>query len=161
MKKQKILRILSLAMLTVLLTGALAGCGEQEPKEELTAGQIAEKLAALAEAQGLESAADYADVFYGQADFDKVEEFEVLSPMMNVKASEIAVFRAKDESDAPALQQALEQRAQDVQASFEFYLEDQYAIAQKAIVRRKGAFVCLVIDENASEIAEEFEKLVA
>ena len=112
MKKQKILRILSLAMLTVLLTGALAGCGEQEPKEELSAGQIAEKLAVLAEAQGLESAADYADVFYGQADFDKVEEFEVLSPMMNVKASEIAVFRAKDESDAPALQQALEQRAQ-------------------------------------------------
>ena len=150
MKKQKILRILSLTMLAVLLTGALAGCGEQEPKEELTAGQIAEKLAALAEAQGLESAADYADVFYGQADFDKVEEFEVLSPMMNVKASEIAVFRAKDESDAPALQLALEQRAQDVQTSFEFYLEDQYEIAQNAIVRRKGAFVCLVIDENAS-----------
>ena len=44
MKKQKILRILSLAMLTVLLTGALAGCGEQEPKEELSAGQIAEML---------------------------------------------------------------------------------------------------------------------
>ena len=56
MKKQKILRILSLAMLTVLLTGALAGCGEQEPKEELSAGQIAEKLAVLAEAQGLEKA---------------------------------------------------------------------------------------------------------
>ena len=55
MKKQKILRILSLTMLAVLLTGALAGCGEQEPKEELTAGQIAEKLAALAEAQGLEA----------------------------------------------------------------------------------------------------------
>lgn len=162
MKKQKVLRVLSLTVWAALLIGVLAGCGgdKQEPKGELTAGQIAEKLAGLAAAQGLESAADYADVFYAQVDFEKVEDFEVLSPMMNVKASEIAVFRVKDETDGPEIQQALEQRAQDVRDSFEFYLEDQYEIAQKAEVRVKGPFVCLMIDENAADMAEEFEKMV-
>lgn len=158
MTKKKSLSAIVLAMLAALLLGMPAGCGKQEP-QDLTVGQIAEKLAGLAAAQGLESAADYADVFYAQVDFEKVEDFEVLSPMMNVKASEIAVFRVKDETDGPEIQQALEQRAQDVQGSFEFYLEDQYEIAQKAEVRVKGPFVCLMIDENAADMAEEFEKM--
>lgn len=159
MTKKKSLSAIVLAMLAALLLGMPAGCGKQEP-QDLTVGQIAEKLAGLAAAQGLESAADYADVFYAQVDFEKVEDFEVLSPMMNVKASEIAVFRVKDETDGPEIQQALEQRAQDVRNSFEFYLEDQYEIAQKAEVRVKGPFVCLMIDENAADMAEEFEKMV-
>lgn len=159
MTKKKSLSAIVLAMLAALLLGMPAGCGKQEP-QDLTVGQIAEKLAGLAAAQGLESAADYADVFYAQVDFEKVEDFEVLSPMMNVKASEIAVFRVKDETDGPEIQQALEQRAQDVRDSFEFYLEDQYEIAQKAEVRVKGPFVCLMIDENAADMAEEFEKMV-
>ena len=160
MKNRNLLRIVSLTMLAALLIGALAGCGkEQGPKEELSASQVAEKLSELAAAQGLESAVDYADVFYG-ADFDKVEEFEVLSPMMNVKASEIAVFRVKDEKDGPEIQRALEQRAKDVQASFEFYLEDQYEIAKKAEIRSSGPFICLIIDENAAEMAEEFEEMM-
>lgn len=158
MTKKKSLSAIVLAMLAALLMGMPAGCGKQEP-QDLTVGQIAEKLAGLAAAQGLESAADYADVFYAQVDFEKVEDFEVLSPMMNVKASEIAVFRVKDETDGPEIQQALEQRAQDVRDSFEFYLEDQYEIAQKAEVRVKGPFVCLMIDENAADMAEEFEKM--
>lgn len=158
MTKKKSLSAIVLAMLAALLLGMPAGCGKQEP-QDLTVGQIAEKLAGLAAAQGLESAADYADVFYAQVDFEKVEDFEVLSPMMNVKASEIAVFRVKDETDGPEIQQALEQRAQDVRDSFEFYLEDQYEIAQKAEVRVKGPFVCLMIDENAADMAEEFEKM--
>lgn len=158
MTKKKSLSAIVLAMLAALLLGMPAGCGKQEP-QDLTVGQIAEKLAGLAAAQGLESAADYADVFYAQVDFEKVEDFEVLSPMMNVKASEIAVFQVKDKDDAPEIQQALEQRAQDVRDSFEFYLEDQYEIAQKAEVRVKGPFVCLMIDENAADMAEEFEKM--
>lgn len=156
MKKRKNLRLFALAAGLALLL-ALAGCGKEQ-KEQLTAGQIAEKLAEQAAAQGLESAADYAEVFYGM-DFDKIEEFEVLSPMMNVKASEIAVFRLKDEDDAAQVQKALEQRAQDVQSSFELYLEDQYEIAKKAEIRVQGNTLCLIIDENAADLAAEFEKI--
>lgn len=156
MKKRKIFQLFALVMGAVLLL-SLTGCGKEQ-KEQLTAGQIAEKLAEQAAAEGLQSAADYADVFYGM-DFDKVAEFEVLSPMMNVKASEIAVFRVKDEKDAAEIQKSLEQRASDVQASFELYLEDQYEIAKQAEIRVQGDTLCLIIDEKAADLAEEFEKI--
>ena len=160
MKKQ--IRVWSLVLAAALLLG-LAGCGKgqdkEQDKEQLTAEQIAEKLAEQAAFPDLQSAVDYMDVFYSQLDLDKVEQYEVLSPMMNVQASEIAVFQVKEEGDVEAVRQAVEQRAQDIQTSFEHYLEDQYEIAKQAEIKVKDKTICLIIDENAADLSALFDEI--
>lgn len=103
---------------------------------------------------------DVVGTLYSGIDLSKIQSYSVKGSMMNVKCNEIAVFQVKDSADLGMVQSALQQRASDVAKTFETYLQDQYEIAKNAVVKTKGNYVCLIIDENADSMASAFETLV-
>ncbi|WP_054954647.1 DUF4358 domain-containing protein [Paenibacillus dakarensis] len=86
-----------------------------------------------------------------------LEEYSVRIPLMNVKSNEISVLKVKDAKDLPAVEEAVKQRAADVQKSFEQYLPDQYENAKNYKLVTKGNYVLFVISEEADALVKSFE----
>jgi len=89
-----------------------------------------------------------------------LEDYSIMMPLMNVKTNEVAVLKVKDAKDIETVEEAVTQRAADVQKQFETYLQDQYENAKNFQVVKKGNYVLFVISESADAIVSEFESLV-
>ncbi|REK75220.1 DUF4358 domain-containing protein [Paenibacillus paeoniae] len=89
-----------------------------------------------------------------------LEDYAIMSPLMNVKTNEVAVLKVKDAKDIATVEEAVKKRAADVQKQFETYLQDQYENAKNFQVVKKGDYVLFVISESADDIVAEFETLV-
>ncbi|RIX60651.1 DUF4358 domain-containing protein [Paenibacillus nanensis] len=89
-----------------------------------------------------------------------LEDYTIMTPLMNIKTNELAVLKVKDAKDLEAVQEGVKQRAADVQKVFETYLQDQYENAKNYKLVVKGSYVLFVISENADDMAAEFEALV-
>lgn len=101
--------------------------------------------------------AEEVDDFYG-LDVDNLEEYSVRIPMMNVKTNEIAIIKVKDEKDVEEIENAVEQRAEDVQKQFENYLPDQYENAKNYKLKTKGKYVLFIISEDADTLVDVYER---
>lgn len=86
-----------------------------------------------------------------------LEEYTIMSPMMNIKTNEVAIFKVKDAKDAAAVEEGVEKRAADVQKTFETYLQDQYENAKNYKLVTKGNYVFFVISEQADKLVTEFD----
>jgi len=89
-----------------------------------------------------------------------LEDYAIMTPLMNVKTNEVAVLKVKDAKDVAAVEEAVKKRAADVQKQFETYLPDQYENAKNFQVVKKGNYVLFVISESADAIVSEFDALV-
>lgn len=89
-----------------------------------------------------------------------LEQYTIMTPLMNVKTNEIAILQVKDAKDIAAVEEGVKQRAADVQKQFETYLQDQYENAKNFKLVTKGNYVLFVIAEDADKIAAKFEALV-
>ncbi|WP_054025112.1 DUF4358 domain-containing protein [Bacillus sp. FJAT-28004] len=90
-----------------------------------------------------------------------LEEYTIMSPMINIKTNEIAVFKVKDAKDLAAVEDGIEKRAADVQKSFETYLPDQYENAKNYKLVTKGNYAFFVISEDADKFVTEFDSFFA
>jgi hypothetical protein len=88
-----------------------------------------------------------------------LEQFTIKMPMMNVKTNEIAILKVKDANDIAAVEEAVKQRAEDVQKQFETYLQDQYENAKNYKIVVKENYLLFVISESADTIVIEFNSL--
>ncbi|WP_138754353.1 DUF4358 domain-containing protein [Paenibacillus sinopodophylli] len=86
-----------------------------------------------------------------------MEEYTIMSPMMNVKTNEIALFKVKDAKDIAAIEEGAKKRAADVQKTFETYLQDQYENAKNYKLVTKGNYVLFVISEEADKFLAAFD----
>lgn len=86
-----------------------------------------------------------------------LEQYTIMSPMMNIKTNEIAVFKVKDAKDIAAVEDGIKKRAGDVQKTFETYLQDQYEIAKNYKLVTKGNYIFFVISEDADKFVSEFD----
>jgi uncharacterized protein YpmS len=86
-----------------------------------------------------------------------LEEYTIMSPMMNVKTNELAIFKVKDAKDIAAVEAGIKKRAEDIQKTFETYLQDQYENAKNYKLVTKGNYVIFVISENADQFVTEFD----
>jgi len=86
-----------------------------------------------------------------------LEEYTIMSPLMNVKSNEIAVFKVKDAKDIAAVEDGIKKRAADVQKTFETYLQDQYENAKNYKLVAKGNHVFFVISDQADKFVTEFD----
>ncbi|MDQ8739427.1 DUF4358 domain-containing protein [Paenibacillus sp. LHD-38] len=86
-----------------------------------------------------------------------LEQYTIMSPMMNIKTNEIAVFKVKDAKDIAAVEDGIKKRAGDVQKTFETYLQDQYEIAKNYKLVTKGNYIFFVISEKADKFVSEFD----
>lgn len=89
-----------------------------------------------------------------------LEDYSIMTPLMNVKTNEVAVLKVKDAKDVATVEEAVKKRAADVQKQFETYLQDQYENAKNFQVVKKGNYVLFVISESADDIVSEFDTLV-
>ncbi|RJX40372.1 DUF4358 domain-containing protein [Paenibacillus pinisoli] len=89
-----------------------------------------------------------------------LQDYAIMTPLMNVKTNEVAVLKVKDAKDVAAVEEAVKKRAADVQKQFETYLPDQYENAKNFQVVKKGNYVLFVISESADAIVSEFDALV-
>ncbi|OBZ13804.1 DUF4358 domain-containing protein [Bacillus sp. FJAT-26390] len=86
-----------------------------------------------------------------------LEEYTIMSPMMNVKTNEVAVFKVKDAKDVAAVEDGIKKRAADVQKQFETYLQDQYENAKNYKLVSKGNYVFFVISDQPDKFVTEFD----
>ncbi|MDE7299682.1 MAG: DUF4358 domain-containing protein [Lachnospiraceae bacterium] len=88
-------------------------------------------------------------------DASKIEEYDIRIPMMNVTATELAVFKAASEADVPAVVEGINQRVAALKEQWRTYLEDQYELVEKNKVLVQGRYVFLIIGaEDLSAYAE-------
>lgn len=80
-------------------------------------------------------------------DPELLADYSIHLPMFNISTNEFAILKANDESDIPVIEEALAERALDVQKSFENYLPDQYENAKNYKVVVNGSYILFVIDE--------------
>ena len=87
-----------------------------------------------------------------------LESYSVNMPLMNVKATEIAVFEVKDEANIDAVKAGIEKRQKALAEQWQSYLPDQYELVENYKVAVKGNLVLFVISEEADQIVANFEK---
>ena len=87
-----------------------------------------------------------------------LESYSVNMPMMNVTATEIAVFEVKDEANIDAIKAGIEKRQKALEEQWQSYLPEQLELVQNYKVAVKGNLVLFVISEHADQIVENFEK---
>ncbi|MDQ0059959.1 DUF4358 domain-containing protein [Paenibacillus harenae] len=92
-----------------------------------------------------------------------LDQYTIMTPMMNIKTNEVAIIKVKDAKDVPAVEEAIKKRAGDVQKQFETYLQDQYENAKNYKLVTKGKYVLFVISDSAEadKLVAEFETFFA
>lgn len=154
---KKLQMFLMLAIIGGLL---LAACSNDEPKlvePTLTANEmIDEMLAKVEQPMFMEVTADQVKEIYN-IDPEKLEDYAIRIPMMNVKANEIAILKVKDAADVSMVEEAVKQRAENVQKQFETYLPDQFENAKNYKLVTKGNYVLFVISDQADELIKVYD----
>lgn len=155
-------KTLTVFVLTIVLGIMLAACstgngGNEVVEPDLTTNQMVEEMVADIEQPAfMELETEDINVFYG-INVDKLEEFTVRIPMMNVHTNEIAIFKVKNDGDIAEVEDLAKERAEVVQKQFESYLQDQYENAKDYRLVTKGNYVLFVISEDADKLTDVFE----
>lgn len=72
---------------------------------------------------------------------------------------EIIIVRAVDETAANNIEEKLNSRVESKRKSFEVYLTENLPIVNKAVVRRDGITVAMLITENIKAAEDAYDKL--
>lgn len=148
-------------MLTIIGGLLLAACSNDEPKvvePTLSANEMMDEMLAKIEQPMMMELTDEQVQEVYNIDPEKLADYAIRIPMMNVKSNEIAILKVKDVADVPAVEEAVKQRAQTVQQQFETYLPDQYENAKNYKVVTKGNYVLFVISDQADELVTEYDR---
>ncbi|MDF2866191.1 MAG: hypothetical protein K0R72_1009 [Clostridia bacterium] len=89
-------------------------------------------------------------------DVDKIEEYVVKMPIMNVRANEIAIIKVKNIRDIGYIKDKVNDRIKNIQDSFDGYLQDQLVIAKSPLIIVKGRYVLMSISESNDTIESIF-----
>ena len=149
-------KFIALFLSALMLGSVLVGCAQQK-KEVIPCSQLMQELLGEEErpaSQTLEG--EELSSLYGM-EADWMEEGQALVPLMNVKANEIALVRAKEGSEQQ-VQDALAQRKEAVVQAFERYLPDQLALAQEGKVGQVDGYCYLIIDEKAAQMEQQLKE---
>lgn len=148
-------------MLTIVGGVLLAACSNDEPavvEPTLSANEMVdEMLAKIEQPMMMELTGEQVQEVYN-IDPEKLADYAIRIPMMNVKSNEIAILKVKDTADVLAVEEAVKQRAATVQQQFETYLPDQYENAKNYKLVTKGNYVLFVISDQADELVAEYDR---
>ncbi|MEG1010161.1 MAG: DUF4358 domain-containing protein [Clostridia bacterium] len=88
---------------------------------------------------------------------NNVEDFCINIPMMNISATEIGIIKVKNLNDVNYVKDKLDKRAKTILNDQEKYLNDQYELAKKPLIKAKGKYVIFSISEVNNEIENIFD----
>lgn len=89
---------------------------------------------------------------------EELEEYSVKVPLMNVKATEIAILKVKDEKKVQDIKNGIMNRQKKLEKSWEHYLPDQYDLVKNYTLEVKGKYIIFIIHEDAQKAKEIFIK---
>lgn len=121
-----------------------------------TKEMVDEMLAKIEQPSLVEMTGDMVNQMY-YFDSSLLDQYTIMSPMMNIKTNEIAVFKVKDAKNLTAVQDGIKKRAVDIQKSFETYLPDQYENAKNYKLVTKGNYILFVISDKADELVKAYD----
>ncbi|WP_313892740.1 DUF4358 domain-containing protein [Psychrobacillus sp.] len=155
MKKRMVLLILTLVLGMVI--AACSGDKSANIEAKLSAKEMIDQMMEKVEQPSLmELQPDEVKSLYN-IEPEKLEDFSIRIPMMNVKTNEIAILKVKDAKDVADVELAVKERAESVQKQFEHYLPDQYENAKNYKLITKGNYVLLIISDKPDELVEVYE----
>lgn len=91
---------------------------------------------------------------------EDVSSFAISTSLMNTQAYNVSIV-VPDEGKKEVVLEALEEYVDNIKLSFEYYLEDQYAIADNAVIREIDGKIVLVMCEDAEAIADKLASELA
>ena len=90
-------------------------------------------------------------------DTSLLNSYYVQMPMMNVHATEVAVFELKDAKDADKVMAGIEKRQKALVDQWKSYLPDQLELVENYKTAQKDNMILFVISPEADEIVQKFE----
>lgn len=88
-------------------------------------------------------------------DLTKVEEYSLQIPLMNVQATEYAMFKAASADDVQAVVDGINSRIESLTQTWQQYLPDQYELVENNKVIVQGNYVFFIVAEpEAAAYAE-------
>lgn len=90
-------------------------------------------------------------------DTNLLNSYYVQIPMMNVHATEVAVFELKDAKDADKVMAGIEKRQQALVDQWKSYLPDQLELVENYKTAQKDNMILFVISSEADQIVAQFE----
>lgn len=137
----------------------------QPPKVEKPNNNISTKEVYANVTKDLEAAKQIpmdGDLFkdnYG-IDTSILEDYNVMMPMMIVKARECAIFKVKDVKDIPKVVDGINKRLNTLENTWKQYLPDQYELVKNKKIIQKDKYILFVIDEHADKIVQNFNNII-
>lgn len=154
--------------LTIVLSVVLSACSSSNNNEaavepNLTAKEMVDQMLTKVEQPAfIDVEEDMVAQLYHLAP-SLLEDYSIKMPMMNTKSNELAILKVKDAKDITTVEDAIKQRAADIQKSFERYLPDQYENAKNYKLVTKGNYLLFVIADPADQdkLVQEFDTFFA
>lgn len=149
----------SLSVLSFMLALTLAGCaskpdsqGQANVNLDDIAGAVSKKIESGDIAMGMGMPLDDASLkdLY-DIDASNLEAYHVEIPMMNVHASEYAMFKVK-EGHMDEVKKGVEYRIEALKQTWSQYLPDQYAFVKNYKTYETGNYYFMVINEDPEAV---------
>ena len=144
-------------IIRILMVAALIGAvvffvflKQTESKVPFT--EVKSKLTSAVSSDRMElSTARFLKKYYGlnAEDYDGVLLY---APVTNMDAEELLLIKCKDASQVESVKDAMLQRQQTKETTFEGYAPEQYDLCQNYILDEQGTYILLVISPDAEEI---------
>jgi hypothetical protein len=159
MKKKIVLFALALS----IITGSLGTCAFAQVTSMsvgLTSNSVYKKITAGFEGPTLVkmNKAMFADQYGIKSKY--LESYAVMTPMMNVQATEYGIFKVKSKNDIAKVKAGINKRAGYLENIWKQYLPYQYELVKNRKVVVKGKYVLFVISENRDKAISNFKKAV-
>lgn len=148
-------RIIALSLVCVLAIAAFCSCGQSAKKLSEVFTEIKSEVT-LKDFDEFKSADDL-NRFYGIS-ADDVEEYAGGVNNTGVNQEEIVLVKAKDDSAASKVKDALDNRYKAKLNENKNYNPEQAKIIEKCKVESDGVYVSMIVSENADKITEIFKK---
>ena len=84
------------------------------------------------------------------------EEVLVYGPLMNVRANEIIIIKAKDSAGVNEAKNLLKARLANLDEQWKRYLPDQYELVQAGQIVTKGLYVTMVVADGVDKAVSAF-----
>lgn len=137
----------------------------QPPKVEKPDNNISTKEIYASITKGLEAAKQIpmdGNLFkdnYG-IDISILDDYNVMMPMMIVRARECAIFKVKDVKDSQKVLDGINKRLNTLENTWKQYLPDQYELVKNKKIIQKEKYILFVIDEHEDKIVQNFNNII-
>ena len=152
---KKFCKILMIALVAMFI---LQGCSQKQPQAKDV--DLHELLTTIIEREDMPSMMVVeedllSDLYYFSS--EDAKQFAIAMPLMNVRATEIILIEA-NEGHLDNVKSGIEKRLQNLDEIWSHYLADQYELVQNAQFVEIGNYYCVIIAEDAQELAESIKE---